>query len=160
MVQWARRVGLGRMRAAGQKGWTSTAPEIGADPAPQTHRAWRAANPDLRMGGPSYDWLAAYRALNADVARTGLNGIAVPALLLRSANSTKRDASYDDHLCRALPRCVQARFEDQGEADQKVVSFAETLAVQGLVTPKGLLFPSPSPRASLTGPRPRRGARE
>jgi lysophospholipase len=45
--------------------------------------AWQRANPDLRMGGPSLDWVAAFtdlrRRTTADLGR-----IRVPTLLLQS----------------------------------------------------------------------------
>lgn len=145
-IAWARRVGLGHLRASGGAPWRGDAPEIGAALAPATHRAWRAANPDLRMGGPSYDWLAAYHALNAQVQAQGLGGVGIVSLVLGPAQSSKASADLRDHLCRALPRCVQQRSDGQDQADQQVVSFAETLAVQGMVTPVSHSLPKPAPR--------------
>ena len=142
IIAWARRVGLGRLRAQGGGAWSSGGPEIGAGLSPAAHRAWRTANPDLRMGGPSYDWLAAYHRLRAETDAGGLAGVTIPSLVL----GADEDGRERDRLCRALPRCVQQRFDGQDAADQAIVSFAETLAVQGMVTPKWHALSKPSPR--------------
>ncbi|HEY2661640.1 MAG TPA: alpha/beta hydrolase [Caulobacteraceae bacterium] len=134
-VLWARRLLLGRLRAHGQAGWSSVGPHREPGLAPQTYQAWRQANPDLRMGGPSYDWLAAFEDLQAQVNRDGLGGVRAPSLILGSTDSPKTDSDLRDRLCRGLPRCFQRAFSGQDDADRQIVSFVETLTVQGLVTP-------------------------
>lgn len=59
-------VGLGRLRAQGGKAWSNEAPDYRASElALDRQRAslsvkWQQANPDLRMGGPSWRWRAAF----------------------------------------------------------------------------------------------------
>ncbi len=136
-ITWARRLFLSHLRARGQVGWSSMGPRLRPGLAPQTQQAWRAANPDLRMGGPSYGWLAAFKDLQASVARDGLAGVQAPGLILGPENDLTADSVLRDDLCRALPRCVQGAFLGQEDADRRIVSFVETLTVQQEVTPGG-----------------------
>ena len=62
--------------------------------------AWQLANPDLRMGAPSFDWLAA-EAGAASQARADLARIEVPTLVLEGDRAAG---------CRALPSCRAVRL--------------------------------------------------
>jgi lysophospholipase len=83
-----RAVGLGVLRAPGAGGWRRDGSDDFA--AGRTHDRWRGsvthrwqlANPDLRLGGPSLDWLAAETKLAQDDA-TDIGRIGVPTLVLR-----------------------------------------------------------------------------
>lgn len=59
---WMRRLGFGWLRPPGSKGWDRDAPLT-------IQRHWQLANPDLRMGGPSWSWEAAFLE-SADAARS------------------------------------------------------------------------------------------
>lgn len=86
------RIGLGGVRVPGAGGWRRDGPDDAA--AGRTHdrwrgavtHAWQAANPDLRMGGPSLDWQAAFAELQrrtlADAGR-----IATPTLVVAPAGA-------------------------------------------------------------------------
>jgi lysophospholipase len=82
-----RLIGLGGLRAAGDGPWRRDAPDAFA--RGWTHdswrgsvtRAWQLANPDLRMGGPSLDWMAAFGALQAQARADGAQ-VTAPTLIL------------------------------------------------------------------------------
>jgi lysophospholipase len=106
-VGLACRLGLGRMRAPGAAGWRRQ-----ANAAPGSsgfvRQAWQTANPDLRMGGPSLGWVAAFDALQAQVRADGLRKAAAPALVLVDPAELADDRARAAALCRALPRCTLA----------------------------------------------------
>ncbi len=70
-MAFMRRFGLGRFRAAGGRPWERSGPDdakLGLTHDArrgQVRLAWQRANPDLRMGGPSWDWRAAFEAAAA-----------------------------------------------------------------------------------------------
>jgi lysophospholipase len=83
-----RGIGLGAMRAPGEGGgWRRADPDDYA--RHRTHDRWRGAvthawqwaNPDLRMSGPSLDWLAAARELQRQT-RANLHRLAVRTLVI------------------------------------------------------------------------------
>ena len=84
-------MGLGGLRAPGQGGWRRDADDLSAG---RTHdrwrgavtQAWRIANPDLRMGGPSLDWRAAFAELQRRAAADA-GQIATPTLLIAPASA-------------------------------------------------------------------------
>jgi lysophospholipase len=91
-----RTVGLGGVRA-GPGGWRSDAAAASSDPwrGRVTH-LWQAANPELRMGGPSLDWAAAFDGALTD-ARRRFPTIDAPLLVIEG----------DKPLgCRAAPHCA------------------------------------------------------
>ncbi|MFI4933710.1 MAG: alpha/beta fold hydrolase [Caulobacterales bacterium] len=82
-----RRFGLGRLRGPGSAAWKRDGQDAFAgglthDPwrGAVTH-AWQTANPDLRMGGPSLDWLAAFSDLQRQTAGD-LPRLAAPTLIM------------------------------------------------------------------------------
>jgi lysophospholipase len=105
-----RRLGLGARRAAGG-GWSR---ERSAFAAKLTHdpwrgavtSAWQTANPDLRMGDPSYDWLAAEVEAVRE-ARASLGRVTTPVLVLEGA---------DGQGCLTLPTCQAVRYAAGGRA--------------------------------------------
>ena len=88
--------GLGRRRLPGTTGWRRDDEKVGLDLDPWragvTH-AWQTANPDLRMGGPSLDWAAAYD-LAASEARRDFKSVDAETLVVAAAPD-----------CAALPHC-------------------------------------------------------
>jgi len=117
--QVATGIGLSAMRAPGGQGWSADGPQVGAG------RAWRLANPALRMGGPSLGWLRAYAQLQASVERTGLGRLAPPVLILTANTAPDADRRLADHLCAALPACAQAALTSQ---DQQIEAFVRTVS--------------------------------
>lgn len=111
-------LGLGGFRARGSAGWTREGPDDRAlglthDAARGRVRlAWQIANPDLRTGGPSLAWNAAFvraAARAADATGPKLN---VPALVF-APDSTLEDART---LCRRLNQCSLQPFGPAGSA--------------------------------------------
>lgn len=97
--------GLGWLRADLHGGWARRGPDDRAqglthDPARGRLRlAWQTANPDLRMGSPSWTWIAAFadaaRAASAEESRMG-----TPVLVLepdRTAQSARADCQRAAH---------------------------------------------------------------
>lgn len=101
---------FGHRRVAGARAWRRDGPDDFA--AGLTHdpwrgrasRLWQAANPDLRMGGPSIAWISAFNAA-ADQAREGLKAVDRPVMVLEG------DAAKG---CRTLPRCEARAFRGGG----------------------------------------------
>ena len=91
--------------------------------------AWQIANPDLRMGGPSLGWQAAFSELAQAVHASAWSKVTAPVLLL--ANSAR--AADADRLCRALPHCRRGRLDAvHGRAP------AEADFIQSLMGPSAL----------------------
>jgi lysophospholipase len=80
-------LGLGSFRAAGGDVWARTGPDD--FDARRTHskwrgavtHAWQVANPDLRLGGPSLDWLAALAGLQTQT-ESGVGRLTAPTLIV------------------------------------------------------------------------------
>jgi lysophospholipase len=102
----ARWLGLDRRRWPGERGWRRQ--DAGGPPGSPGWRrqAWRTANPDLRMGGPSLSWLAAFSDLTRGVRRTGFAALRLPVLALADPAAPKRQRDAAQALCGALPRCT------------------------------------------------------
>jgi lysophospholipase len=101
---------LSWVRSPGESGWRR-ATEGGAQGSPgYVRHAWQLANPDLRMGGPSLGWLAAFAQLTAAVRATGWTGASVPVLVLGDPAAPARQVRAEAELCRALPRCTLERL--------------------------------------------------
>jgi lysophospholipase len=87
---WLVSAGLGSQRAPGTQPWRRDGPDAFAEQ--RTHDAWRgrvthawqAANPDLRMGGPSLDWDAAFADLQKKT-RGDLASVSVPVVVFDPA---------------------------------------------------------------------------
>lgn len=92
------RIGLGFLRAEGG-GWKR--PEGNITRRATLPLAWPVANPDLRMGGPGWSWLAAEAAaVSTALGPVVLKGIEVPTDIRGRAND--RDAA---RVCRDLLLC-------------------------------------------------------
>ncbi len=94
-----RGLGFGGLRAPGTESWRRDGPDDFA--ARRTHDPWRGAvthawqgvNPDLRMGGPSLDWQAAYAELQ-DHTLADLDKLNAPVTILQTRGP---------QLCIAVP---------------------------------------------------------
>ncbi len=108
--------GLGWLRADLHGGWARRGPDDRAqglthDPARGRLRlAWQTANPDLRMGSPSWSWIAAF-ADAAHAAAAEERRLATPVLVLEPDRTT-RSARAD---CQRMPHCT---FQPVLGADQ------------------------------------------
>jgi len=123
----ANRFGLGGFRAPGGADWTRN--DQLTDPDQARRMAWQIANPDLRMGGPSLGWQAAFSELVQAVHASAWSKVTAPVLLL--TNSAR--AADADRLCRALPHCRRGRLDAvHGRAP------AEADFIQSLMGPSAL----------------------
>jgi len=91
-------LGLGATRAPDRRAWPPGA--LANRTAGERWRVaaaerWRRTNPDLRMAGPSLDWIAA-QGENNRLAGEALDQLAVPVLVTRTRLETS---------CRGLARC-------------------------------------------------------
>jgi lysophospholipase len=104
MVRW----GLGGLRAADSAAWKRPDRDLsGRETLPL---AWQTANPDLRMGGPSWGWVDA-QGTAARLVREGdrLKRVKSPVLLFE-----EQGRPGDAKLCAALPRCTAAPHPSAG----------------------------------------------
>lgn len=110
------KVGLGRLPAAIGSGWSRGGPDARGQGLTADHwrgavqKAWQTANPDLRMGGPSLGWLAAFRAASKAV-EPGLPGLETPTLLLSGGLDRNADAAEQARVCKAMARCTLHAFK-------------------------------------------------
>jgi lysophospholipase len=102
---WSRWLGLERHRAPGGSGWRRDQPRAAPDSTAFARLAWQAANPDLRMGGPSLGWLAAFADLSAAVRARTLGKAAPPVLILVDPAEPAADRADASRLCQGLPHC-------------------------------------------------------
>jgi lysophospholipase len=97
---WIATAGLGWLRAWDEPSWTRQTPwppgragVIGA---------WQTANPDLRMAGRSWGWIAAFQDETDAVKAGALGGVRGPVLILQPGARPSAEAAA---LCKRLPRC-------------------------------------------------------
>lgn len=113
-----RNFGLGGVRAPGGAGWRREGPDDRA--LGLTHDAvrgrvrllWQTANPDLRMGGPSFAWNAAFAQAEAQAMGPTAGHVVAPALIL----SSDRSLTPARQLCQRLNHCVLQPFGPAGSA--------------------------------------------
>lgn len=127
-ARWMRRLGFGDGFAHGQSGWTSRSDPAAPPPIDSARaaaaREWMRANPDLRSGGVSWSWIAAFDALCERVRKpTVLQRVRTPVLVLASAADRRAAPGSAQALCDALPRCT-LRSADAATA-AAVLAFAE-----------------------------------
>ncbi len=149
-----RQFGLGGLRAEGEAGWRRDGPDDRAlgltHDALRGHvrTAWQGANPDLRMGGPSWSWRAAFADQLDAVAAAPLGRVQTPVLVLQPTGG----AAAAFALCRRLPHCRMeplgpARPELELEVDE--VRGAWLSAVKAFIEPRIARFPAPPPPARV-----------
>ena len=113
---WTSRFGITAVRAPGAVAWNKAGPD--AFGLKQTHDprrgaiqlSWQAANPDLRMGGPSFGWLGAATAAN-EAAQAGVAQSGAPTLMLSPGVDSLVESSARTRVCHALPHCTEQRLE-------------------------------------------------
>lgn len=109
LARAARTIGLGGVRIPGQHGYRR---ESAGGPNRVIHdavrqamrRAWPEANPDLRMGGPSLGWLAAFYDAT-DAAQQRASTVAVPALLINAGDDIMVETAASQRVCKAMKQC-------------------------------------------------------
>jgi len=116
-------LGLGRWRAPGQNPWRRDA----VDPDPVRHD-WQTANPDLRMGGVSYAWIAAFDNLMRQLQAGDWRDVAMPVLILE----TGRPDPVAARFCSQMPRC---RIETTADAHAAEVAAIEAQLPASLSNP-------------------------
>jgi lysophospholipase len=116
-------LGLGRWRPAGQNPWRRDA----ADPDAVRHD-WQTANPDLRMGGVSYAWIAAFDDLMRQLQTGDWRGVTMPVLILETGRPDPAVA----RLCNQMPRC---RIEATTDAHAAEVAAIEAQLPPSLSNP-------------------------
>jgi lysophospholipase len=150
--QLMRTLMLGGMRAPGAKGWARDGPDDVAlglthDAARGRVRpAWQTANPDLRLGGPSYAWNVAFAAATAQ-ALGGAGRVGGPTLIL----APDRDLGPSKSLCRRLNHCTLQPFGPAGgelELEVDEVRGAWLKALVAFIEPDIARFSPPPLRAS------------
>jgi lysophospholipase len=110
---------LGWIRAPDQPGWRRDGPDgvqAGATHDPQRGKvqaAWMLANPDLRMGGRSLGWFAAFFDASEAAARDIRKAVA-PTLMLDAGKDRAVTATPQGRLCAAMPDCQETRYLDAG----------------------------------------------
>ncbi len=125
-ARWMTRLGFGAARAPGQPPWRRDM----VDPDTVRHD-WQTANPDLRMGGPSYAWIAAFDDLIGQLQLSDWRRVTLPVLILQ----TGRPDSVVQRLCHLMPRC---RIQPTPDAHA-----AEAAAIEAQLQATSLFNPSP-----------------
>ncbi len=101
---WMRRLGLGGLRV-GRDAWRREGPDdrrLGLSDHPRRgalRLAWQTANPDLRMGGPSWDWRLAFDEASLQ-AKQGLGRIRAHVLITVPAARVS-----EARLCQSMASC-------------------------------------------------------
>ena len=153
------RIGLAWLRADLHGGWSRKGPDdlalgLTHDAARGKLRlAWQTANPDLRMGSPSWAWTLAF-AQAAQAADVAAPRVGVPVLVLKPDH----DPAAADGVCRRMPHCTVQTLAGTGQAlelETDAVRRPWLSAVQAFVARTIGDFPPPSARARLSPDGPR-----
>lgn len=110
---------LGWIRTPDQGGWKREGPD--GVQSGQTHdpargkvqAAWMLANPDLRMGGRSLGWFAAFFDASEAAARDA-GRVTVPTLMLDAGQDKAVTATPQTRICQAMPACQETRYPAAG----------------------------------------------
>ncbi|MCY1647734.1 alpha/beta hydrolase [Caulobacter sp. SL161] len=106
---------LGWIRSSDQRGWRRDG--LDGKAAGLTHdadrgkvqAAWMLANPDLRMGGRSLGWFAAFFDASEAAARD-IGKATVPVLMLNAGRDRVVTAKAQTRLCRDMKACREIRY--------------------------------------------------
>lgn len=151
---WLVKAGLGRLPAGWGSGWKRGGPDarargLTADPwRGAVQMAWQTANPDLRMGGKSLGWLAAFRT-TSETARAGLPGVKTPTLVLAGDADAVMTPTARAALCKAMTGCVLAGLKGGRHA---LHLERDTVRVPWLEAIDGFIRERTGARAFLVGP--------
>jgi lysophospholipase len=107
---------LGWLKTPDQPGWRRDAVDIGLthDPArAKVQSAWMLANPDLRMGGRSLGWFAAFFDASEAAARD-IRKPKVPTLMLTAGQDHAVTAKPQDRICAEMFSCQATRYPNAG----------------------------------------------
>lgn len=110
---------LGWVRSPDQQGWRRDAPDGKAQelthdgPRGKVQAAWMLANPDLRMGGRSLGWFAAFLDAS-DAAARDVRKTAAPVLMLGAGRDHVVTAGPQTRLCRQMTACREIRYSAAG----------------------------------------------
>ena len=119
IARWARSLKLGFARYPGQRGWKREGPDdFGAGLTHDRARggvqqAWELANPDLRMGGRSLGWFAAFFDAS-EAAALDIRKGATPTLMLDAGQDKVVTATPQSRLCAAMTECKETRYPKAG----------------------------------------------
>lgn len=110
-------VGLGRRYAPGQTPWapepeTVEESDVSQDPVRfSVARTWEIRNPELRVGGYSYSWVAnAYRSIKILNDEAYLVAIETPVLIATAGTDEVVDIPAQDRACGLMPACTQVQI--------------------------------------------------
>ncbi len=120
-----RKFGLSAVRAPGASGWDRADPSGGADDPVRIRHAWQIANPDLRMGGPSLGWLAAFGDLGDAFAALRPGANPPPVLIL--AGSKAVDGPRWRNYCAGQKGCFAAPWTSSADAQARKIAFIQGL---------------------------------
>lgn len=113
--RWMRRLGFGDGLAEGQEAWSSapdTPPAFGDPVRGRVSDAWMRANPELRTGGASWSWMAAWADLSEQVREPSrLRRVTSPVLVITSAADPVLPSAPASAACRALPHCTLLQLD-------------------------------------------------
>lgn len=110
---------LGWIRTPDQGGWKREDPDgVRAgrthDPARgEVQAAWMLANPDLRMGGRSLGWFAAFLDASEAAARDA-GKLTIPTLMLDAGQDKAVTATPQTRICQLMPACREVRYPQAG----------------------------------------------
>ena len=107
---------LGWIKTPDQAGWRRDAADSALTHDPvrgKVQAAWMLANPDLRMGGRSLSWFAAFFDAS-EAAAQDIHRPKVPTLMLTAAQDKVVSATPQTRLCAAMITCQETRYPGAG----------------------------------------------
>jgi lysophospholipase len=110
---------LGWIRTPDQAGWRRDGPDgfqagLTHDPSRgKVQPAWMLANPDLRMGGRSLGWFAAFFDAS-EAAAQDVRKVKPPVLMLDAGRDKAVTATPQTRLCAAITNCKETRYPNAG----------------------------------------------
>jgi lysophospholipase len=109
---------LGWIKTPDQPGWRRDATDGVQTHDPERGKvqaAWMLANPDLRMGGRSLGWFAAFFDAS-EAAAQNIRRTNVPTLMMIAGQDKAVSATPQTRLCAAMTSCQATRFPTAGHA--------------------------------------------
>lgn len=110
-------LGLAKSYVPGHGPWTPEPAgvedsEVSQDPIRYAvGRTWQIRNPELRLGGMSYRWLAnAFRSIKIVNDAAYLAAIETPVLMATAGQEALVDVPAQDRACGLMPDCIQVKI--------------------------------------------------